>query len=152
MILKYTLVRNEDFYKNPWEWYIEDIWVHKTSLTRHLSLEWRYQIRRETHEYVLYGSYYSIFSFIYMFCRSLFVLLYFFFWPLCCLFFFGIRILTTPLVSSLKEVVCWEFLFYFIFNFISTKQLNTKCLDFIVPKLMFWKMAIKSHLKKHYIL
>ena len=35
-----------------------------------------------------------------MFCRSLFVLLYFFFWPLCCLFFFNIRILITPLVSS----------------------------------------------------
>jgi hypothetical protein len=34
-----------------------------------------------------------------MFCRSLFVLLYFFFWPLCCLFF-DIRILITPLVSS----------------------------------------------------
>ena len=31
------------------------------------------------------GSCYSIFSFICMFCRSLFVLLYFFFWPLCCL-------------------------------------------------------------------
>jgi hypothetical protein len=26
--------------------------------------------------------------------------LYFFFWPLCCLFFFDIRILITPLVSS----------------------------------------------------
>ena len=35
-----------------------------------------------------------------MFCRSLFVLLYFFFWPLCCLFFFDIRILIAPLVSS----------------------------------------------------
>jgi hypothetical protein len=35
-----------------------------------------------------------------MFCRSLFVLLYFFIWPLCCLFFFDIRILITPLVSS----------------------------------------------------
>jgi len=35
-----------------------------------------------------------------MFCRSLFVLLYFFVWPLCCLFFFDIRILITPLVSS----------------------------------------------------
>jgi hypothetical protein len=35
-----------------------------------------------------------------MFCRSLFVLLYFFFWPLCCLFFFDIRILITPFVSS----------------------------------------------------
>ena len=35
-----------------------------------------------------------------LFCRSLFVLLYFFFWPLCCLFFYNIRILITPLVSS----------------------------------------------------
>jgi hypothetical protein len=30
-----------------------------------------------------------------MFCRLLFVLLYFFFWPLCCLFFFDLRILIT---------------------------------------------------------
>ena len=43
---------------------------------------------------------YSIFSFICMFSRSLFVLLFFFFWPLGCLFFFDIRILITPLVSS----------------------------------------------------
>ena len=42
---------------------------------------------------------YWIFSFICMFCRSLFVLLYFFFWPLCCLFF-DIRFLIAPLVSS----------------------------------------------------
>ena len=35
-----------------------------------------------------------------MFCRSLFVLLYFFFRPLCRLFYFYIRILITPLVSS----------------------------------------------------
>jgi hypothetical protein len=35
-----------------------------------------------------------------MFCRSLFVLLYFLFWQLCCLFFFDIHILITPLVSS----------------------------------------------------
>jgi hypothetical protein len=46
------------------------------------------------------GSCYSIFSFICMFCRSLFVLLSFFFWPLCCLFFFDLRILIAPLVSS----------------------------------------------------
>jgi hypothetical protein len=46
------------------------------------------------------GSYFSIFSFMCMFWRSLFVLLYFFVWPLCCLFFFNIRILITPLVSS----------------------------------------------------
>jgi hypothetical protein len=41
----------------------------------------------------------SIFSFICMVCRSLFVLLFFFLWPLCCLFFFDIRILITPLGS-----------------------------------------------------
>ena len=34
-----------------------------------------------------------------VFCRLLFVLLYFFFWSLCCLSFF-LRILITPLVSS----------------------------------------------------
>jgi hypothetical protein len=47
-----------------------------------------------------WSSCYSIFSCICMFCRSLFGLLYFFFWPLCCLFFFDIRILIAPLVSS----------------------------------------------------
>jgi hypothetical protein len=46
------------------------------------------------------GFLYSIFSVMCMFCRSLFVLLYSFFWPLCCLFFFDLRILITPLVSS----------------------------------------------------
>ena len=50
---------------------------------------------------VLYGGRcYSIFSFMFMFCRSLFVFLYFFFWPLCCLFFFNIQIMIIPLVSS----------------------------------------------------
>jgi len=49
---------------------------------------------------VLVGSCYSIFSFMCMFCRLLSVLLYFFFWPLFCLFFFDIWILITPLVSS----------------------------------------------------
>jgi hypothetical protein len=43
------------------------------------------------------GLCYTIFSFICMFCRSLFVL---FIWPLCCLFFFDVRILITPLVCS----------------------------------------------------
>ena len=47
-----------------------------------------------------WSSCYSIFSFMCMFCRSLFVLLSFFFWPLCGLFFFELRILITPLVSS----------------------------------------------------
>ena len=47
-----------------------------------------------------WGSCYSIFCFICIFCRQLFVLLHFFFWPLCFLFFFDIRILMAPLVSS----------------------------------------------------
>jgi hypothetical protein len=47
-----------------------------------------------------WGSCYSIFSFMCMFCRSLFVILYFFFWSWCCLFFFDLRILITALVSS----------------------------------------------------
>jgi hypothetical protein len=52
-----------------------------------------------------WGSCYSIFSFICMFYWSLFVLLSFFFWPLCCLFFFNIRILISPLVSSISSLV-----------------------------------------------
>ena len=44
-----------------------------------------------------WGSCYSIFSFMCMFCRSLFVILFFFFWPLCCLSFFDLRILITSL-------------------------------------------------------
>ena len=47
-----------------------------------------------------------IFSFMCMFCRSLFVLLYFF-WPLCCLFFFDLRILITRLVSSNPSLYTW---------------------------------------------
>ena len=43
-----------------------------------------------------------------MFCRSLFVLLYFFFWSLCCLFFFDIRITIAPLISSNSSFVCHE--------------------------------------------
>jgi hypothetical protein len=35
-----------------------------------------------------------------MFCRSLLVLLSFFFWPSCCLSFFYLRFLITPLESS----------------------------------------------------
>jgi hypothetical protein len=43
-----------------------------------------------------WASSYLIFSFMCMFCRSLYVLSYFFFWPLCCLSFFDLRILITP--------------------------------------------------------
>ena len=51
-------------------------------------------------EQELWGSSYSIFNFICMFCRSLFIFLSFFFWPLRCLSFFDLRILITALVSS----------------------------------------------------
>ena len=54
---------------------------------------------------ILMGSCFTIFSYMCMFCRSLFVLLYFFFWPLCCLFF-DLRILIAPLVSSNSSHMC----------------------------------------------
>jgi hypothetical protein len=46
-----------------------------------------------------------------MFCRSLFVLLSFFFWPLCCLFFFDLHILITPLFGHC--VVCSSLIYIF---------------------------------------
>jgi len=52
----------------------------------------------------LFSSCYSIFSFMCMFCRSLFALLYFFFWSIVCLFFFDIRILITPFLFYLKYI------------------------------------------------
>jgi hypothetical protein len=46
-----------------------------------------------------------------VFCRWLFVLLSFLLWPLCCLFFFDLRILITSLVSSnssyIKTLLQW---------------------------------------------
>ena len=43
-----------------------------------------------------------------MFCRPLFVLLLFFSWPLCCLSFFDLWILITPLVSSNSIQRNWQ--------------------------------------------
>jgi hypothetical protein len=43
----------------------------------------------------------------------LFVLLYFFLWPLCCLFFVDIRILITSLVSSNSSFILLNNLFHF---------------------------------------
>jgi hypothetical protein len=63
---------------------------------------------------VLVGSCYSIFSFMCMLCKSLFVLLYFFFWPLCCLFFFDIQIreplwyLQTLVISLFYCIPYWQ--------------------------------------------
>ena len=49
-----------------------------------------------------------------MFCRSLFVLLYFYFSPLCCLFFFDLRILIPSLVSSISSYLKHELLLFFV--------------------------------------
>ena len=72
---------------------------------------------------------YSIFSFICMFCRSLFVLLYFFFWSLSCLFFFDIRILITPLVSPNSSYSCRKTI-----PLISSKQTTTSGLNSLNTK------------------
>jgi len=73
------------------------------------------------HPRVFVGSCYSIFSFMCMFCRPLFVLLYFFFWELCCLFFYALRILITPLVSSNSSYIgfwnCSDHIVFIIFFF-----------------------------------
>jgi hypothetical protein len=74
-----------------------------TSLTRRVPVvEQELLTLRSTwvHPRFLMVSCYSIFSFMCMSCRLLFVLLYFLSWPLCCLFFFDIRILIIPFVSS----------------------------------------------------
>ena len=60
-----------------------------------------------------------------MFCRSLFVLLSFFFWSLCCLFFFDIRILITPLVSSNSSYLVWVLQIYLCLIAVSAR-LNLK--------------------------
>jgi hypothetical protein len=58
--------------------------------------------------FLLYwGSCYSIFSFICMFCRSLFGLLYFFLWSLCCLFF-DLRILITIILHRARVMHLWR--------------------------------------------
>ena len=55
----------------------------------------------ETHNHSRVPCFISVcFCFMCMICRSLFVFLYFFLWPLCCMFFLDIRILIIPLVSS----------------------------------------------------
>ena len=61
------------------------------------------------------------------FCRSLFVLLSFFFWPLCFLFFFDIGILITTLVSSNSSYSCTWFvnpLYLNLLYFLTAVALN----------------------------
>ena len=56
-----------------------------------------------------------------MFCRSLFILLCFFFWPLCGLPFFSLQILITPLVSS-------NSFFHFHDRYVVDKTHSNSCL------------------------
>jgi hypothetical protein len=74
---------------------LSPVWQIKFYLNRIETKDYKISIDRQQ-----WGSCYTIFNFMCMFYRSLFVLLYLFFWSLCCLFFFDIQILITPLVSS----------------------------------------------------
>ena len=46
------------------------------------------------------------FVFCVVFCRSFFVLLFFFAWSLCCMFFFKLWILITPLAAIVLTASC----------------------------------------------
>ena len=73
-----------------------------------------------------WGSCHSIFSCICMFCRSLFVLLYFFFWPLCCLFFIDLRLLVSPLVSPYSSDIPYYNLIHHIERASPIRQTRTR--------------------------
>ena len=81
-----------------------------------------FEVERETILGFMWGSCYSIFCCICMFCRSLFVILFFIIRPWCCLFFFYLRFLIAPLVSSnFSQVVIFSWMFlkgsmWFIFS------------------------------------
>jgi hypothetical protein len=99
-----------------------------------------------------------------MFCRSLFVLLYIFFWPLCCLFFFNIQILITPLVSSNSSYnKQLSLLCVFFFSKSDKRRSNNICsiLDILPHSVILnWKCSDSVvffpfsflYLKLHYIL
>ena len=74
-----------------------------------------------------------IFSVMWMFCRSLFVLLYVSFWPLCCPFFFDLRILIAPLdLSALLRTVLSNQIIRFRHNSLSSFNDIWSCSDSMV--------------------
>ena len=83
-----------------------------------------------------------------MFCRSLFVLLLIFFWPLCCLLFFDIRILITPLVSSNSSLTthALRHSLEIIFRHFSSEYLTIRSM------LFFYSLdrIVSSHLSKSF--
>jgi hypothetical protein len=92
-----------------------------------------------------------------MFCRSLFVFLYFFFWPLYCLSFYDIRILITPLVSSNSSYPNHFFLIYiwrncyqsFSFFFFFAHYLHM--LEVSNQRKLLWRNIYKNNMQSsHY--
>ena len=92
-----------------------------------------------------------------MFCRLLFVLLYFFSWSLCCLFFLDIRILITPLVysnSSYNIAIClWFFiqslwtgrdLHLFVWFLVITNSLTCTCMIRQNMCCSFWHSSLEN--------
>jgi hypothetical protein len=98
--------------------------------------DWNWKVGITRFEYVpksLLCSGYSIFSLMCMLCRSLFVLLYFF-WPFCCLFF-DLWILDYPFGI---------FKFFFIntlFRYVHVYQLHI-CNQYIEPCVLLWRQFI----------
>ena len=64
-----------------------------------------------------------------MFCKSLLVLLYFFFWPLCFLFFYDIRILITSLwyLQALVITVCSNFVCCAVCSWLCSRTWDYTC-------------------------
>jgi hypothetical protein len=90
----------------PWQrlivWFYWDIYIYKL-MSSVCWLQALFRPKRQTNVWCYILVYDDICLMLAvlmcMFCRSLFVLLYFFFWPLCCLFF-DVQILIIPLISS----------------------------------------------------
>jgi hypothetical protein len=83
-----------------------------------------------------WNSYYSIFSFIHVcFVDRFLSFCIFCFWPLCCLFFFDVWILITPLVSSSYSYTTWYMLC------LAISVLNVICI-FIVKRTSYSLIAL----------
>jgi hypothetical protein len=92
--------------------YFNNIFWFVTRLTERVSLVEQELLTIPEHlssPRVLVGSCFSIISFICMSCRSLFVLLYLLYWPLCCLFIFDLRLVPTKWLW--KYIILSPFLF-----------------------------------------
>ena len=103
------------------------------TLPQHLSSPPNFGRVRVTRSLVLYV----------WFCRSLFVLLYFFFWPLFCLLYFDLRILITPLVSpnysytmTIKFIVSYHFTI--VWNIATKNNINYAKFQNVLIAITIW--------------